>query len=188
MPRKCIAGLFTSIDGVVEAPNLFQGDAFDDKLGELIGQSLQSVDDVVLGRVSYTEWAEYWPGNDDDFGAFINPVRKHVASRTLTGPLEWNNSTLIEGDLVEFVRALKQTDGGDIAVNGSISVVRQLFLAGVIDELLLTVHPVIAGSGLRHLFTPDEAQTRLRLLSADTTPSGNAVLSYALRDEPAAHR
>lgn len=186
MTRTCIAGLFTSIDGVVEAPNLFQGDAFDDKLGELMDQTLGSVDEVVLGRVSYSEWAEYWPGIDDDFGAFINPVRKHVVSRTLTGPLEWNNSTLIEGDLVEFVRARKQTAGGDIAVCGSISVVRELFLAGVLDELILTVHPVIAGGGLRHLFSPDEAQTRLRLLGADTTPSGNAVLRYALRDEPAA--
>ena len=99
MTRKLVAALFTSVDGIVSAPNEFQLDSFDDDLGAFMGQSIGAVDDVILGRVSYTEWAGYFPTSNDPFADFINPVNKHVASRTLTqADLAWNNSTLIDGD------------------------------------------------------------------------------------------
>ena len=106
---------------------------------------------------------------------------KHIASRTLKGPLAWSNAQLIPGDLEAFVRDLKQQPGGEIAVMGSIGVVRTLFLAGLLDELTLITHPVVAGDGKRHLFAPDDATTRLELLSVTGTAMGNVVSTYRLK-------
>lgn len=182
--RRLTAGLFMSVDGVVEAPNLFQFDSFDDELGAELGGLLARVDTVVMGRVGYQEWAGYWPSAsaDEEFGAFINSTPKHVASRTLSGELEWENSRLIEGDLVEFIRALKATTGGEIAVMASISLTRQLLFSGDLDELTLITHPVIAGAG-RRLFEPTDPTTRLELLGTGVTSKGNVVLRYTLRKE-----
>ena len=180
--RKVTAGLFHSVDGVVEAPYLFQFDSFDDELGAMLGGLMTKIDTVILGRVGYEEWAEYWPKaeQDLDFADFINNVPKHVASRTLKGPLAWQNSTLIEGELVPYVEKLKQQPGGEIAVMSSISLVRQLLFAGVMDELTLITHPVVAGSG-RKLFGPEDATTRLELRDSQRTSKGNVVSVYALK-------
>ncbi len=183
MTRRLVARLFASVDGIVSAPNTFQFDSFDDELVRTVGGSLQGVDDVILGRVLYEQWAEYWTGDgaDDPFAGFINPVAKHIASRTLAAAdLTWSNSRLITGDLEQYVRELKRTDGGIIAIEGSLSVVRQLFLAGLVDALTLIVHPVIAGNGER-LFGDDVPITRLELVAHEITSKGNAVLTYALR-------
>lgn len=180
--RKVTAGLFHSIDGVVEAPDRWQFDAFDDELGASLGKTLSVTDAVILGRVGYEAWAkDFGEGDDQFFGPFINGVPKYVASRTLKGKLAWHNSTLITGELTAFVRDLKARDGGEIAVMGGISVVRQLFLAGLLDELTLITHPVIAGAGQRHLFEPDDPTTRLELKSASHTSKGNVVSTYSLK-------
>lgn len=178
--RKLTAGLFHSVDGVVEAPNLWQFDSFDAEIGAAMGSMIATTDTVLLGRVGYSQWADYWPTADDEFAQFINPVRKHVASRTLTGTLDWENSTLIEGDLLDFVTELKRGEGGDIAIAGGISLVRQLLFAGLLDELTLITHPVVAGSGQR-LFTESDPTTRLTLLDGRITSQGNALLTYTLR-------
>lgn len=177
--REVKVGLFQSVDGVVEAPNLWQFDRFDEELGAGMTSMMEQSDTVLLGRRSYQEWAGYWPnaGKDDPFSAFINPVEKFVASRTLTGELAWQNSTLIQRPLEDFVRELRQSDGGDISVCGSISVVRQLLFAGLLDSLLLMVHPVIAGAG-KHLFEPSDPVTRLVLQDSRQTSKGNMLLSY----------
>lgn len=180
MARSVVAHLFMSLDGVVESPNLWQFDAFGADEAELMGRVLAPVTDVVIGRVLWDEWSTIFPGSDDPFGAFINPVRKHVAGATLSRELGWN-STVIVGDVVDHVRHMKAAGGGDIAVAGGIETVRSLFLAGVVDRLILTTHPVIAGAG-RHLFEPPTPPTRLTLTSAIATASGNAVLTYALRN------
>lgn len=108
---------------------------------------------------------------------------KHVISFTLQDEyphgLPWN-STLATGDPVAFMRRLKESGSGDIAVPGGIRTVRSLFLAGMIDQLTLTTHPVVVGSG-RHLFDDSVPTTRLRLLNASQASSGNAVLTYGLR-------
>ena len=181
--RKVTAGLFYSLDGVVESPNLWQFDSFDAEMGEELGAVISRVDTVLLGRVGYQEWSGYWPnaGTDDPFGAFINPVKKFVASRTLTGDLEWN-SKLMDAPLTEFVTALKQTEGGEISVMASISLVRQLLFAGLLDSLTVMMHPVIAGQG-RHLFEPTDPVTRLTLQNSRVTSAGNTILSYGLRSE-----
>jgi dihydrofolate reductase len=180
--RKLSAGLFYSLDGVAQSPNLWQFDSFDDELGAGLGRVMESVDAGILGRVSYEEWAGYWPSasQDQDFAGFINTLPKFVVSRTLPDKLEWENSQLIQGPLEDFVRQLKETDGGDINVFGSISVVRQLLFAGLLDSLTLMIHPVIAATG-KHLFEEGDPVTRLELQDSQRTSKGNMILSYGLR-------
>ena len=181
--RKLSAGLFHSVDGVVEAPNLWQFDAFDAELGATMGKMMGAVDTVLLGRRGYEDWAQYWPNAeaDQEFAGFINNVPKHVASRTLKGPLAWRNATLIEGDLGDFVRQLKATEGGEIQLMGGISLVRETLFAGLLDSLTLITHPVVAGEGRRHLFEPGDPTTRLELQEAVVTSKGNVVATYGLR-------
>lgn len=181
--RKITAGFFHSVDGVVEAPNLWQFDAFDDELGALLTDIMPKVDTVLMGRVGYQEWAGYWPtaSADGDFADFINGTSKLVASRTLRqDQLTWQNSTLIEGDLIAFAKHLKAKDGGEIAVMGGISLARQLFFAGLLEELTLITHPVVAGSGKR-MFEANDPVTRLELKKSTTTSKGNVVSTYGLR-------
>jgi len=180
MSRKVVAHLFHSVNGVVESPNLWQFDAFGPEEGQMMGEVIGPVTDVVIGRKLWDEWKEYWPGADDPFGQWINPVRKHVVTATLSGDLPWN-STAIAGDPVAYVRQLRDGSGsGDISVAGGIDTIRLLFLAGLIDELTLTTHPVIAGEG-RRLFDDTVPLTRLALVNAASTSVGNAILTYALR-------
>jgi len=183
--RKLTAGFFHSVDGVVEAPNQWQFDAFDDELGALLGETMPKIDTVLLGRVGYEEWAGYWPNAqaDLDFASFINNMPKFVASRSLRqDQLKWQNSTLIEGDVVEFAKQLKAREGGEIAVMGGISLARQLFFAGVLDELTLITHPVVAGKGKR-MFEAADPVTRLELKKSTTTSKGNVVSVYGLKPE-----
>lgn len=184
--RKVTAGLFHSVDGVVEAPDQFQFDAFDDQLGDMLTGVENRVDTVLMGRVGWSEWAGYWPKaeQDLDFARFINAVPKYVASNTLktADMAAWSNSTLIEGDVVEFVRGLKAQPGGEIAAMGGISLVRQLLFAGLMDELCLITHPVVAGAG-RHLFEPGDPTTRLDLMRCDVTSKGNVVQVYRRKAE-----
>ncbi|SER29150.1 Dihydrofolate reductase [Arthrobacter sp. OV608] len=182
--RKVTAGLFHSVDGVVSEPFKFQFDSFDDELGAGLTKMMQTVDTVVLGRVSYQEWAGYWPTAtaDQDFAAFINSVDKFVASRSLKEPLEWQNSRLMDAPLEEFVGKLKERDGGEIAVCGSISVTRQLLFAGLLDSLTLMTHPVIAGTG-RRLFEDGDPTTRLELQDQYRTSKGNVISVYGRRGE-----
>ena len=182
--RKVTAGLFYSVDGVAEAPDQFQFDSFDDELGALLGSVMTQVDTVIMGRRGYQEWAGYWPNaeQDMDFGGYINNVPKFVASRSLKpADLTWSNSTLIEGELEAFVHDLKGRPGGDIAAMAGMSVVRQLLLAGLMDELTLIMHPVIAGKG-RRLFEDGTPTTRLALIRSQVTSKGNVVVTYWKKD------
>ncbi len=141
---------------------------------------ISPVTDVVIGRKLWQEWSAFWPGADrGPFGQWINPVRKHVISATLSGDLPWN-STLVDGDPVEYLRALRARDGGAISVAGGVETVRSLFVAGMVDTLILTMHPVVTPEG-RRLFDESVPLTRLRLVDGQTTSAGNAILTYALR-------
>ncbi|MBM6400044.1 dihydrofolate reductase family protein [Phycicoccus sonneratiae] len=180
MARTVTAHLFSSVNGVTESPNEWQFGAFGPEEGELMGRVIGPVTDMVLGRTLFTEWSQFWPSMpaDDPFAQYINPLRKHVVTSTLEGDLGWN-ATRIEGDPVEYVRALKEGEGGDISVGGGIETVRTLFLGGVVDRLILTTHPVV-GVG-RRLFDESVPVTRLELLEAVPTSVGNVILTYALR-------
>ena len=180
MTRTTTAHLFMSVNGVVESPNLFQFDAFGPEEGQMMGEAINGVTDVIIGRKLWQEWSEYWPGAEDPFGGFINPVRKHVLTSTLSGDLGWN-SVVAAGDAASYVRQLQQQGEGAITVVGGVETTRSLFLAGVVDTLTLTMHPAVAGEG-RRLFDESVPMTRLSLVEGRTTSAGNAVLRYTLRD------
>jgi dihydrofolate reductase len=173
--RKVVAFEFLSLDGVAEGPDRFVTD-WDDVIDASGVALIATQDAVILGRRSYDEWAEFWPGSEiEPFATFINGVAKHVAT---SAPLEqeWANTTVIDGDLVEFVRDLKDRPGGDIGVHASISVTRTLLAAGVVDELRLAIAPVIAGSGRRLL--DGLRPIRLESIKSVTSPSGYLLVDY----------
>lgn len=174
-PRKVVAGHFLSLDGVAEAPDRFIT-AWDDQTDAAGADLIAAQDAVILGRRSYDEWAEFWPGSDiQPFASFINAVPKYVAtSRPLAR--EWTNSHVIEGGLVDFVRHLAGRQGGDIGVHGSISVTRTLLAAEVIDELRLVIAPTVAGSGQRLL--DGLPHIRLETIRSTASPSGHLLVDY----------
>jgi dihydrofolate reductase len=137
---------------------------------------------VLLGRTTFTEWAGYWPnvtdGEDVGFANWINGSPKYVASTTLADVDGWANSTLLDGDLAEAVGKLKAGEGKDISVAGSPGLVRSLIDLGLLDELTLLVHPVVAGGGRKRLFADDATQRPLELVSARPTSSGTVIASY----------
>jgi len=148
--RKIVVYELLSLDGVAEAPDTFFPD-WDDAMGANLAAVIANQDAVILGRRSYDEWAQFWPGSQiQPFATFINGVTKYVATST---PLDrdWAGATVIDGGLVDFVRDLRQQDGGDVGVHASISVAQALLAAGVVDELRLVVAPRIAGRGRRLL-------------------------------------
>jgi len=176
--RKLFVGLFASLDGVVESPDQFVFPYFDDRVGAEVGAGIASTDTVVLGRVLYQQWAAYWPTKtkaDDGYADFINGVRKVVVSTTLES-VDWQHAELAGGDIEAAVRALKEEDGGDIAVNGSITVAQSLLKLGLVDELRLLVFPVVVGSG-RRLFD-DLGRIPMRLVEATPLPTGVLSLTY----------
>jgi dihydrofolate reductase len=184
--RKIIAGLFISLDGVVEAPDQWHFPYFNDEMGAAVGASLGSADTILFGRKTYDSFAGAWPereaaGEEDaGFAKQLGDARKIVAS---SQPLEftWRNSEQLQGDLVEFVTALKNEPGGNIALSGSVSVVRQLLDAGLLDELHLLVHPIAVRTGMR-LFDEGEASIPLRLISSETFQTGVLNLVYGPAD------
>jgi len=173
--RKIVVYELLSLDGVAEAPDGFIAD-WDDATDANLAGVIATQDAVILGRRSYDEWAQYWPGSQiEPFATFINGVTKHVAtSAPLDG--EWANATAIDGDLVEFVRDLKQRPGGEIGVHASISVAQALLAADVVDELRLVIAPTIAGDG-RRLFD-DLPPIRLESIRSETSPTGSLLVDY----------
>ena len=176
--RKVTAGLFSSIDGVVEAPDQWQP-AFDEEMGAALARMLDEQDAVLLGRVTFSEWAGYWPtSTDEPFASWINSTPKYVASTTLDSVDEWANSSLIKGSVADFVADLKQQDGGTIGTAGSPTLVRNLIDAGLLDELTLMISPVVAGGGRARLFADDAALRAFELVEAQPTSSGAVIATY----------
>jgi dihydrofolate reductase len=175
--RKVFAGLFSSLDGVVEAPDQWQP-GFDEEMGAALGRMLEEQDTVLMGRVTYSEWAPYWPtSTDEPFASWINSTQKYIASTTLDS-VDWSNSTLIEGSVADFVNELRQQEGGSIGVAGSPTLVRSLLDQGLLDELILMISPVIAGGGRKRLFSDDAELTNLELVEAQPSSSGTLIATY----------
>lgn len=173
--RQVVVYELLSLDGVAEDPDAFISD-WDAAMDANLASVIATQDAVVLGRSTYDEWADFWPGSEiEPFATFINTVTKYVATST---PLEreWTSATAIAGGLVEFVRDLKQRPGGDVGVHGSISVARALLAAGVVDQLRLVIAPVVAGAGRR--FLDGLPRMRLEPIRSTTSPTGHLLVDY----------
>ena len=194
--RKLITSTFMSLDGVVQAPGGPEEDAsggfslggwtvpyFDQSVGEFMDDLMGHPFDLVLGRKTYDIFAGYWPGASEEEGAKpLNDAVKHVASRS-TPELTWPRSQLIEGDVVEGVRALKQADGPELQVHGSGDLLQTLLGAGLVDELRLLTFPVVLGSGKR-LFEGGAAPTAMELLSSRLSSTGVVMSVYRAAGAP----
>ncbi len=178
--RKVTAGLFLSLDGVTESPERWQLPYFNDEMEEVVGAAMAAADAMLLGRVTYQGFASYWPGvsaEEEPFAEYMNNTPKYVVSRTLEGPLEWNNSTLIEGNLVEEISRLKQQPGKNIGITGSVTLVQSLLREDLLDELGLMIHPVVVGSGKR-IFEGWGEPKGLTLVDSETFSPGVVYLTY----------
>jgi dihydrofolate reductase len=181
--RRITAGLFISLDGVVEDPQDWHFPYFDDEMGRAVDAQLGAADTVLLGRRTYDSFAGAWPareaagGDDAAMAKTLGDARKIVVSDQDLR-FTWRNSEQLRGDLVEAVTALKNEAGTtDIGMSGSVSIVRQLLAAGLLDELHLLVHPIALRAGMR-LFDEGEP-IPLRLISSKAFPTGVLHLIYA---------
>ena len=184
--RKIVAGLFISLDGVVEAPDKWHFPYFNDEMGQAVSAQMAEADTMLLGRRTYEEFAAYWPaqGSDVEGADFMNNIPKLVVSTTLK-TAAWRNATLISGNVAQELRRLKQQPGKHISITGSGTLVRSLLRDNVLDELRLLVHPIVVGSGKR-LFEDVSGRLALKLVDAKTFSTGVLYLSYAPAGEEAA--
>ncbi|WP_327733696.1 dihydrofolate reductase family protein [Streptomyces nojiriensis] len=188
--RKIKAQLFISLDGVVEAPDQWHFPYFNEEMGAAVDATLGRADTLLLGRRTYDSFAGAWPdreaagGEDAPFAKVLGDARKIVVSN---GPYDftWRNSELLVGDLTTAVAALKNEPGADtpVWISGSVSVVRQLVAAGLLDELNLLLHPIAVRNGMR-LFEEDAPSIPLELVSAETFRTGVLNLFYAVATTP----
>jgi dihydrofolate reductase len=188
---KVIVTEFVSLDGVMEAPGggeafKHAGWTFKINRGEEGDQfkldETRDAEALLLGRVTYEGFAAAWPSLKGEFADKLNSMPKYVVSSTLGEP-EWNNSTVLKGDVVEEVQRLRQRLGGNIVVHGSAQLVQTLVEHDLVDELRLMVFPVVLGTGKR-LFGDTSDKKPLRLVNSKTVGDGIAILIY----EPARNR
>ena len=175
--RKVIATEYLTLDGVMEAPERWSPQFWNDEVARYKHDELFARDALLLGRVTYETFAAAWPSRTDDtgFADRMNSLPKYVASTTLE-ELAWTNARLLTGEVAEEVSALKRQPGRDILLYGSGALVRTLMRHDLIDEYRLLVYPVVLGSGKR-LFGDGSAAT-LTLVETKTFSSGVVVLSY----------
>ena len=190
--RKLVAGTFISLDGVMQAPGGPDEDRdggfphggwlvpyFDEKMGEIITDWVAAAGAFLLGRRTYQIFAGSWPNAtdpDDAVAAALNEHPKYVASRTLD-KVDWQNSTLLKGDVVEAVRKLKAQDGGEIQVHGSGNLLQTLLQNDLVDTLRLWQFPVVIGSGKR-LFGEGAIPAAFELVETQANTMGAVLHVY----------
>ena len=188
--RKLVVNTFLTLDGVMQAPGGPDEDPsggfahggwsvphWDDGMGERMGEFMGQPFDLVLGRKTYEIFAAHWPHATEEAGAKpLNDATKHVASRTLTS-LEWQNSVLIEGDVIEAVGRLKQQDGPELQVHGSANLLQTLIGSGLIDRFNLWTFPIVVGPGKR-LFDEGVVPASLQLVDSFTSSTGVVMGTY----------
>jgi len=189
---------FLSVDGVYQGPGGPEEDRsggfdrggwlvphFDEATGQFMTEVFQEVDAFLLGRRTYEIFAASWPhvtDPNDPVANSLNTLPKYVASSTLRDP-EWNNTTVLDGDLASAVQQLKERDGRELQVHGSGRLVQSLLANDLVDRLNLIVFPVIVGAG-RRLFPESGIATGLALDESRTTPSGVAIAVYRPSGRP----
>jgi dihydrofolate reductase len=192
--RRLIVNTFLTLDGVMQAPGGpgedesggfthggwsfgYWNEAMGARMGELMGKPF----DLVLGRKTYEVFAAHWPHRDDPGAAELNGARKHVASRTLD-TVEWENSTLLEGDVAQAVAKLKAEDGPELQVHGSSNLLQTLLEHDLVDELGVWIFPVVLGTGKR-LFGDGAVPAGLELVESATFDTGVLMARYELGGE-----
>ena len=192
--RPLVVNTFLTLDGVMQAPGGPEEDTeggfahggwsvgyWDEAMGERMGEFMGRPYDLLLGRKTYEIFAAHWPKVEAPEDGGLNAARKYVASRTLD-TVEWNNSTLLEGDVAEAVEALKNEDGPEIQVHGSCNLLQTLFEHGLVDTLQLLIFPVVLGTGKR-LFGDGAVPAGLKLVDSSTFSSGVVLAAYEREGE-----
>ena len=190
--RKLVVLSFISLDGVMQAPGGPEEDPtggfkhegwaagnFDDFLLKVMVKQTSKPFNLLLGRKTYEIFAAYWPyvnSSENPFAAKLNNAKKYVASKTLT-KLDWNNSELINGDVPEGIKRIKEQDGPEIQIHGSGNLIQTLLKHDLVDELWLKIFPVTLGAGKR-LFAEGTISAAFNLLESETSPSGVIIASY----------
>ncbi len=176
--RMISAGLFISLDGVVENPSQWGFQYMTPEMSKGIASGIAQADTVLIGRRTYLEFAQIWPGQGSQvpMADFLNHSPKYVVSSTLER-LDWQPATLVKGDLVEQITYLKQQPGKNIQVPGSPSLVRFLINNGLLDAISLTICPIVVGAGMR-LFDGMEGGIQMKLLRETTLNNGTIGATY----------
>jgi dihydrofolate reductase len=189
--RRVIVINNLTLDGVMQAPGRADEDTRggfkhggwaampneDPDIGRAMGERMAEGGPLLLGRRTYQDFYDFWPKQDSPFTAVLENTQKYVASKTLSDPLPWSNSTLLKGDATEAVAELKEQPGNDIGVLGSGELVRTLIPHHLIDEYVLLIHPIVLGTG-RRMFPDDGSVVSLRLIDALPTRSGVVITTY----------
>jgi dihydrofolate reductase len=190
--RKIVVGAMMSLDGVMQSPGGPHEDPaggfrfggwvapfFDPVLGEAVGSMFAQPFDLLLGRKTYDIFAAHWPyvGADDPIGPLFDRITKYVATRNANLQLDWQNSRSLGADVVSAVSRLKQEDGPDLLTQGSTQLLHTLFKHDLVDELQLSIFPVVLGIGKR-LFGEDTSAGTLKLVSSKVSGSGVTVNRY----------
>jgi dihydrofolate reductase len=192
--RQLIVNEWMTLDGVVQAPGAADEDTsggfehggwhllyFDDLSRKWVVENLTAAGGFLFGRRTYESFAGHWPNASEEEQAIAEPLNtrpKYVASTTLIDPLEWQNSTVLQGDIAEAVVALKQDDGGDLYVLGSTELVRTLIDRDLVDEFRVMIDPLVVGGGKR-IFRDDGKLAPLRLVESQVTTTGAILATYA---------
>jgi dihydrofolate reductase len=188
--RPVVVNTFVTLDGVMQAPGGPEEDPtgnfthggwsagyWDDAMGARMGELMGKPFDLLLGRKTYEIFAAHWPHVPDQPGAEeLNSARKYVASRSLD-KVEWNNSTLLEGDVAEAVAKIKQEEGPEIQVHGSSDLIQTLLEHDLVDELRLMIFPVVLGTGKR-IFGEGAVPAGLELADSATSSTGVVMATY----------
>jgi dihydrofolate reductase len=192
--RKVIVTEWMSLDGVVQAPGAADEDTtggfahggwhlryFEDLSQKWVVENLTAAGGFLLGRRTYEGFAAHWPNASEEEQVVAQPLNtkpKYVASRTLTEPLGWQNSTVLQGDVAGAVLALKQEDGDDLLVIGSTELVQTLIDHALVDEFRVMIDPLVVGGGKR-IFRDDGVLRPLRLVDSKVTTTGAMLATYA---------
>jgi dihydrofolate reductase len=188
--RKLTVNTFVTLDGVMQAPGGPGEDPsggfkhegwsvnyWDDTMGQVMGQFMGKPFDLLLGRKTYEIFAAHWPRVTNDPAAdALNSAKKHVASRTLER-VEWQNSTLITGDVATYVAALKEQSGPEIQIHGSGNLLQTLMKHDLIDEFQLMIFPILLGTGKR-VFADGTIPAGLKLVESQTASTGVVIARY----------
>ena len=174
--RKIVAGLFISLDGVVEAPETWSGPYHSPEVDGVVYGAMAASDTLLLGRRTYQTFEQAFAGNSDPMAATMNALRKVVVSTTLE-QAAWQNTTLVGADVAEGIRCLKAEPGTNIGISGSATLVRWLLREGLLDELNLIVCPLVVGHG-RRLFEEEGALVPLELVESAAFANGVQHLVY----------